>query len=239
MSLQLVTVNFATREASITPAISQHRDEIVEAAESIEIVNGDAGQEAAARVLKDLSELCKLCEKSRTEIKAPFLEIGKLIDQRAKEFSAPIEKQISRLKRLSADYQLARIRKEEEERRKREEEAQRAEQERQKAILESAAANAEGNPEAARVAEQKVQQAEQAIIQTLVVPSTPKPEGISARPVWKAEVLNPAEAYAKHPEWFELKPRLSVINAAINSETNPVRECPGVRIYEDVAIRVP
>jgi hypothetical protein len=103
--------------------------------------------------------------------------------------------------------------------------------------MDSVAASAEGNTEAAKVAEQQIQKAEQIIIQTMIVSEASKPEGISARPVWKAEILDAAMAYAKHPEWFELKPRLSVINSAINSE-NPVRECPGVRIYEDIAIRV-
>jgi len=87
-------------------AAIRERDELLEAASGIECVRGETSQQMATDMLGKLQGMLSAGEKSRKEVKAPFIKIGKVIEAVWSSFSDPVEKEKARLKKLLTDYQL-------------------------------------------------------------------------------------------------------------------------------------
>lgn len=67
-------------------------------------VNDPVSSEAAGNQIKKLAAMRNLTERSRTEVKAPVLAVGKRIDTLAADFQTELSAEESRLKRLQGDY---------------------------------------------------------------------------------------------------------------------------------------
>ena len=83
------------------------------AATLIEFINGPVSHDHAVSVQSDLATARRFLEKSRKELKAPVIELGKAIDAVAKKEDAELEKEETRVQSLVNDFQtleLAKLR---------------------------------------------------------------------------------------------------------------------------------
>jgi len=194
----------------------------------------------ATEVLRQVKQLSATCEKSRAEIKAPVLDLGKAIDNAAKAYAGPLDAEANRIARLVGGYQAEQEHIREAELRRQQQERERIERERieaeRKAIEEAKGAQTEQQLE---LAERKVEQAavvaEQQKAAIAPVQTVQTVAGLSVKPVKKFEVVDLRRLYEFNPQFVELSAKASVINAALKAGATDI---PGLRIYEDVATRV-
>jgi hypothetical protein len=83
------------------------KSELLKHAALILEVSDSVSSEAAGHQIKKLGQMRILTERSRNEVKAPVLAVGKRIDDLAKEFAIEITEEENRLKRLQGDYAAA------------------------------------------------------------------------------------------------------------------------------------
>ncbi len=158
---------------TLAPAAVEQRDTTLALATTITEVADPAGLQIAVHAIKELRQIQKAAEDARTEVKRPVLDLGKLIDAKAKEFAGPLDSEITRLHRLVQAYQAkveaerreAERRRQEEIRKAQEAEAEarrKAEQERRAAEEEARRAEEAARAEADPFAEAEAQAAAQA-----------------------------------------------------------------------------
>jgi hypothetical protein len=154
-------------------------------------------------------------EQSRTDVKAPVLDLARAIDAIAKEITTPLAHEKDRVQRLLGQYlEVQRRARAEAEAKLRAEEARRL----------AEAAKEKDDGKAAEAMRAIVQQTNAAV----AVVTPPKIEGTSLRMQTTVEVFNPAALYAAHPYLVELKPRLAAIKEALLTVPN----LPGVRVTQ-------
>jgi len=141
------------------PAL-RRRDDLLAESTNIECVRGEKSQAVALDLLKRIGDMLSAAEKSRKEVKAPFIAIGKVIEAVAADHNTPLETEKARLKQLLADYQKELDRIAAEERAKYEAEQRRI-AEAQVRIQREAEAQQRAIEEAARKAEIEAQRKEQ------------------------------------------------------------------------------
>lgn len=88
----------------VAPAAIAQKKLLIDAARAIVAVTDQVSCEAAQARLKGLVIMRNFAEKSRVEVKAPVIKIGKDIDNTAKEFTAEIVTEESRLSALVNEY---------------------------------------------------------------------------------------------------------------------------------------
>lgn len=154
---------------SVTKETVAAKTDLIAAAAAVTQVTNNDESTVAQFQIRHLASFRNAVEKSRTEVKAPVLDLGKKIDAAAKEFVAQVVAEEARLKKLvgsHAEQVAAAKRKAEEEERKRFEEARRKKEEADRAEAaalqaKEAAANAVSIQDAI-AAKQKQREAEQA-----------------------------------------------------------------------------
>lgn len=117
--------------------------------------------EIASLSLTQAAGVIKRMEASRVEVKAPVLDLSKRIDKMASDFSAPIQAELDRVKRLVSDHHAKEAARIAEENRKREE-AERKEREAAEKLRREEAAKAEAKYQAEQKAIRDAAAAEQA-----------------------------------------------------------------------------
>jgi len=203
----------------------------------------------AVDVVSRLKKLAKQVEASRTEVKAPVIKLGRDIDAIAAKYVAQIDAEVARIeKTLIRPYVQAEAEKAErsrrlaeslaEKKRQREQaEARAADEERQR--LEKEAAQATNAAEALELNQQaaaKAQQAEAATqraedVQAKPTTEAPKAEKMTVRKVTRYEVVDVKALYAARPTLCTLEASAAAINAELRGG---MRECPGLRIWEEI-----
>lgn len=123
----LVVSKLADVSVTVDASIVTKRDAAVQTAKSITSITDQWALEDAVECLKSLKSLTSLTERSRTDVKAPVLELGRTIDSKAREFSQPIEVEVTRVNRLVTEYQAEQQRKAQEVERQRQAELRRIE----------------------------------------------------------------------------------------------------------------
>jgi len=146
---------------TVTLAAEQQKQTIIEASRRVvAVIDQDSCDLANARI-KALASVRNAVEKSRTEVKAPVIELGRKIDGIAKDFVADVIAEESRLSALVAEYAREVQRKAREEREAAERERQRIEREEHERKME--ALRAEQEAERRRMqAEREAHEAEMA-----------------------------------------------------------------------------
>lgn len=216
------------------------RQSAIQDAREIKTIQSPGDVALATEVVRSLKQLSSACETARTQIKAPVLDLGRQIDAKAKEFSAELDAESSRILRMVGSYQAEQEHIREAELRKQQQERERIERERieaeRKAIEEAKGAQTEQQLE---LAERKVEQAavvaEQQKAAIAPVQTVQTVAGLSVKPVKKFEVVDLRRLYEFNPQFVELSAKASVINAALKAGATDI---PGLRIYEDVSTRV-
>jgi|GEM_PF-984749 len=228
--------------AIATPATIERRDILIRRARGITTITSDEQVEEAKEIAALLKGMRNDVEKSRVAIKAPVLAISDAIDSVAKEVKTEAEAEMSRIEReIGAHLQRkeadrkAELRKQEEiarrerERIEREAEAARAEEAKRQKEAEEIAAKADAGEvsfEEALAAGVKAEEAAAAAAEAaaqapaVFAPIAPREEKLKGSAVaqdWDYEITNITELYRAKPECVELKPRASVIKAAIKA----------------------
>lgn len=105
MSVGLVVGMLDRVSVDITPdAVARRATLLAEAAE-IQTVADEFGQNCAVDVWRELQATAKAVERSRAEVKAPVLDVGRRIDALAREFIEPLTTEAARVNKLVTDYQ--------------------------------------------------------------------------------------------------------------------------------------
>lgn len=254
-ALSLKAPDAAILEVPAT-AVARKRTLLEASAGIVAIVTPDEMHNAAV-ALRPINDEIAQVEADRKTVKAPVLELAKLIDETAKRHCAELLAEKHRVSALINSFQREQERQRQEAARQAEaerlrlqreaEERQRAAEAAQRKIREESEAKAraaESESEAKRIAaqakidearariaaerERQVIAAKQSVIPLPVAP--PKVAGVSTRKVPKFEVQDLAAAYAAHPELFTVEPKTAEINARVRAGMS---EWPGVRIWWD------
>lgn len=249
----LIVQNLKEVTLSVSVDAIRLRTNALGKASEIAAVENPEQLEKTVEVLSELKGLTKTMEAARTKEKKPVLDIGRNIDTKSAEYSAPIAEEINRLNAMVTSYYRAEearaARKNkflaavEDTRRANEEaaanEASQAAEELHKAAEAAPTVEAALELQAqAQVQEQVALQAEEkASTSTAVAVAEPtRATGMIAKKTWKFEVLDLKALYAARPELVKLEVRTALVNAAIQLDGG--KEIPGLKIYEDTSVTV-
>ena len=190
-----------------------------------------------------LKSITKGVEASRVLVKKPVLEIGSLIDNTAKNFVGPVLDEISRLSKLISSFQKEEI--EKAEKLRREQEAIRAkalkeaeEKRLQLEAQEAAAKTAAQKLDVLQQQEAEEKKLEEAVRQTAQAENSIAPArtaGMVVKKSWKFEVIDIHALFKAKPDLCVITPNNAAIRGMISGG---MRECPGLRIYEDISTTV-
>lgn len=100
----LVIKNVEGVSIFVDPEVISLKSRLIASAQSISKIDGEVAAEKAGAVLKSISSLIRLVEKSRTEIKAPVNQLGKRIDFTASTFIVELKEEKQRLSDEVVDY---------------------------------------------------------------------------------------------------------------------------------------
>lgn len=227
--------------ADVSVAVAQdaleRRDSAVSWAQMFDEVTTPEQQVAVVEAMRPLKEIEKQVEADRKAVKAPVLDLGRMVDDKAKDFVKPVTAELQRLSALVAHYQFeerkkaaeaeaarqAELRRQEEERRKAEAEARRIEEERRKAI------------EAGKPAPPPLPPPPAPVTTPSLFREPPKPAGLTVKDKWQFEVMDAAALYAARPDLCRIEVETAKVNAAISAG---VRSIPGLRIWSELQASV-
>ncbi|HTJ77697.1 MAG TPA: hypothetical protein VL357_01755 [Rariglobus sp.] len=220
-------------QIDLVPAAVEVRNNLLAEAAGIVSIADPMDADATAAVLRDIVAQLKDCENARELIGRPVLDITRKINATAKDFSAGLEAEKTRLGRLLGIYQQAERDKVAKAQREAEAEARRIAEEETKKIqsaeiehgADSHQVEVATNAAVDRIAEARVAVAS-------VAPA--QPSGTAVRKTWKFEVLDIKALHAAHPELVVLSPNTAAINAVIKQNQN----LPGLRIWQDIQASV-
>jgi len=233
-SLALTLTGLSHAQIDLAPDATTRRALALQSAATITSVTDAFDADCAASALREVTLLAGEIETARVEIKAPVLALGKKIDAIAKDFSAQLEAEKTRIGRILGDYQAAERVKADRARREALAEAERKARE---AALASAAAEVATDPAEATRAQQlstrREAEAQAAALQA--AESRPVvPEGTTTRRAWKYEVTDLAALYKARSDLCVIEPNAAAIRAQIPHNQN----IPGLRIWQEAKTTV-
>lgn len=240
----------------VSPEAETQKAELLASASAIVEVLDPAGSELARAEVKALAAMRNLVEKSRNQVKAPVLQVGKDIDAKAAEFVAEIKAEETRLTTLVGDYaaeverlrqkmlreieekrqaEAKALREAEEARLKAEREAEAAKQAEEEAMWADSAEDQAKAKEAARVAEEARAKAEaerSAIIEEKVVEIVPAAAD-GTKFVTDFEVEDLHALYIAHPSLCTLTIRTADVKAHLKmlEDRGQDPSLPGLKVF--------
>lgn len=237
----------------------ERRDAVVANARAMLGLGDVVDRDLAVERLRELKAIEAATEKSRKEVKAPVLDLGKKVDAVAAMFVVPVRQEIQRLSMLITGWEAEQRRKAAEIERQRQEEARRVEAERLRLEAEArrleeekrkaAAAAAEPSMEeliAARRRERELeaerqrldeeQRKKSAELQIQAAVADPgKAEGVQYREVWEFEVEDVVALWRARPDLVEMKAKRSEVIAALKETGGNL---PGVKAKKEMKMAV-
>lgn len=117
--------NISDAKISISQNVFDKKFELLGCSSAITAVRSFEDQESATQALNSISKLLKDVEAARKAVKSPVLELGKKIDELAKNFTGELESEKNRISRLIGNFVAEQERKRFEEERRLREEAER------------------------------------------------------------------------------------------------------------------
>ncbi len=224
MSNEVATTNTALNLTvlGIDASIATKSQKALESGSKITSVRSPMSMSAAIAAAGTMKGMVKELEAARRARLKPIEEAIKKFNAMCKEFSGPMEAEISRLERAASTYQLEQDRilraKQEEEQRIRD-----AETAKERAALET---QVHDHPV------HGINKAIETLTSMSVQPAVVAPQAIQGASVergWDWELVD-AWALARHaPEAVDLTVKAAVVNRMIKAGS---REIPGIRIYE-------
>lgn len=225
----IITPNVGGAIVTAADAARLRRDELLTLAATVTTVTDRLDADDATATLKQLTEYAGTIEDQRTVAKAPVIALGKQIDAMAKELTASVATEQTRIGRVLGEFERSERERADDERRKADAEVARVAEETRKKALEASkgtasplaqarAVDAVVEAGAAKVAEIKQQAAS-------YVP--PKTSGTKLRGNIVFEVDDIKAVYAAYPELVILEPNGTAIRAILKQ--NPNLQIPGLR----------
>lgn len=225
MSTEVATTNTALNLTvlGIDASIATKSQKALESGSKITSVKSPMSMSAAIAAAGTMKGMVKELESARRARLKPIEEAIKKFNAMCKEFSGPMEAEISRLERAASTYQLEQDR------------ILRAKQEEEQRIRDAEAAKERAALET-QVHDHPVRGIDNAVaaLTTMpaVQPAVVAPQAIQGASVergWDWDLVD-AWALARHaPEAVELTVKAAVVNRMIKAGS---REIPGIRIYE-------
>jgi hypothetical protein len=217
----------------LTTSESLKKTLLANAAVVTQVTNQDELQLATTRS-QAIKALLDEVESTRKAVKAPFINIGKLIDTTAETFCQQLELERNRIKGLTNAFLLA-----EDQRVQRENERIAEEQRKAAQAAADALAEQERLANKSRVtarqevaAEIKVQTAMENLqaTQTIAPATITRAAGLTIKKEVQFEITDAHALYQSRPEFFDLVPKRSVIKMAITKTT----VLPGLKVWEAI-----
>ena len=214
----------------LSPAAHNARQVSLLAANAVKSITCIGDLDQAASSLSSIKSLTRAVEESRKEVKAPVLEVGRRIDQVAKEYLEPLEIEAKRLSVLVGSYQEAAHRKSEQDRENAAKIQAAAISEMQEKQTAAIAAGDEAAADAARAeAADKIAVSQLAVIEA----EGPRVDGITTRTTWKFDVTDINELFKARPELCVIAANNAAIRAVLKAANGAT--IPGLRIWQEAS----
>lgn len=214
------------------------RDDLLNQATLVALVADRIDADDATLLLRRLKTFEVSIEQARTQAKAPVLEIGKKIDELAKELVDQLKVETGRISRVLGAFELEERRKADAARYAAEQEARRiAEEARLKSLeVRAAAPDALAADRASdRVTEKAVEQIV-ALKQVAAASTVTRQAGTTVREDVCFEVIDLQALYSFNPTLVVLEPNGSAIRAILRA--NPNLQVPGLRHWREAKLNV-
>ena len=225
-------LNFADAQITIRAEAAQRKNDALEALSEIVEIQDDFDNQCAVTASRDVKAIIAEVEACRKAVKAPVLELGKSIDQAAKEFAGELQTELARVNRLLSDYATEQRRIAFEAERKRQEEQRKLEAEKAAAAEKlRQAETAEEVKEARQAVAEKVK-AEADIKAIEIKPA--KAEGLTVRQVKDFRIVDIMATLKARSDLVHVTPNRMAILAAIK-ETDSI---PGLEIFTETKTSV-
>ena len=251
--MKLIRTTEPADAVALSPEANETRIELLAKSQSVVAVTNDDEKSVATIVIRELDAHLRAIEEAREAVKRPFLEIGRKIDQMAREHTEALTMHRKRLSSATAMYAVEKYRlaRAEAERLRAEQEAEvrrqqvlrdaeikRQLEEKQRIEAEAAKVAASGEDGADLEAELMRETAAQ-LAEPPPPPVAPAPiivaPAVEAKGIRKdiaVEVFDIDALYKAFPAFVTLTPNLSMIKAAIKNNA----KLPGVRHTETAAV---
>lgn len=89
----------------VTEEAEAQRNDLVLRAATNAVVTNPIEQNSAVQSARDIRGMLRDVEDTRTALKKPMLDAGRLLDSLARDFSAPLSAELGRIERLVTDFQ--------------------------------------------------------------------------------------------------------------------------------------
>ncbi len=230
----LIVPQIENKPTAISPEAEAKKKEIMARSALVIQVTNPAELQICVGQSQEIQRLLNEADGSVEFAYRPFKNICDWISSKGKEYKLRLLDEKARLKKLMDHFAAQEAVRVEAEQRKLDEARQKAEREAEVALAEQVrlANLAKPSPKKEIAAEVKVQAAVENLhkIQTAVAPQAAKAAGYGAKKVVKHEITDAAALYAVRPEWFELVPKKSIMNASITATT----KLPGLKVWETI-----
>lgn len=234
------------------------RDALTAESAKLTAITTEEQQETGVAYLRDVNTMLKITEDSRKKHKEPFWNFGKMIDDFAAKFSAPLEKEKARLSGLVNHFQRKQLEaKTAAEAKARADEAA-AKREAEAAAKAIADAERKGDVGALLDAQLKAEEAAMTAQAATAVLATPTntPKGLVTKVTYNFQITDPFKFAAHAAIFFKwksddetLKVDRAALIRALNNETgfhawlplgteNAVTHPFGIRVYRDINTHV-
>lgn len=219
---------------TITEEASAKRDSLLVLAKSLPVVTNAQEAQTATDALREITSFTKLIEASRTEVKAPVLDLGKRIDNVAKNLTTELEAERVRISKAIGTWQAEQQRLLDKARREAAEEERRIAEEAEakiRAAQESSKSEAAFDRKVEKIEDKAFQQVAEvrASVGAMVAE---KPVGLATRNEVCFEVTDINELYEAAPAFVILSPNNAAIKAALKTLPEG-KSLPGVRHWKE------
>ena len=238
MSDLLITPNIGGAIVTAADAAKVRRDELLTLAGTVTTVTDRLDADDATATLRQLTEFSKHIETQREQAQAPVLALQRSIQALAKELTATITTEATRIGRVLGEFEAAERAKAEDERLKAQAEIARVAEETRKKAVEAYKA-ADGDLAAARAVDDVVAAGAAKVAEikqqaAAVVP--PKATGSKLRGTICFEVTVIKQLYAENPTLCIVEPNGTAIRAILKQ--NPNLQVPGLRHWIEQKLSV-
>lgn len=220
-----LTHDISDTQLAIMPALEAARKAALAEAATITTVTNPFDAECATEAARGCKTLAKDVEAARKAVKQPILDLGRKIDDTAKEFVGPLTQEVNRIERAVGAYQAAE--------REKAEKAKRAAQEEERRIREEAArkaAFAESDEEAEQALNAAADQVSTLRQETAKIERKPAGTALLMQRKWEVEDIE--ALFEARPELVRLEPNGDAIRALLKS-SKKLPSIPGLRVWEE------
>jgi len=217
------------RSVSLAGEFIELRERALEESALIGKIEDPDDNAEVTRAMRSLKVWRDAVESARKKTKEPFLDMGRKIDARAKEFCADVDEELLRLSNIAIEYQTEQRREAARREAARRDELDRIEREKRAAIIE-AARQPDATPERLAAIEERAEQEAEAAGPPV---EAPKAKGQVVKPDWDFEVTDIWKLLREHPTLCNVEPRRADILLQVRAGR---RELAGCRIFETMKV---